>query len=66
MPAQTQAVPQYYSNTVVSYKAKCPTKKQYWANLLVKEMETVVRRNLKFVLYTRKSQEELAQPSANV
>ena len=46
-------------------KAECPTKNQYWANQLTKEMETVVRRNLKFVVYPKKSQEELPLPSAN-
>lgn len=46
-------------------KAKCPTKNQYWANQLTKEMENVVRRNLKFVVYPKKSQEELSLLSAN-
>lgn len=44
-------------------KAKCPTNNQYWMNQLTKEMETVVRRNLKFVVYPKKSQKELSLPS---
>ena len=46
-------------------KAKCPTKNQYWVNQLTKEMETVVRRNLRTVVYPKKGQEELSLPSVN-
>lgn len=38
---------------VVSYKSKCPTKKEYWASQLTKEMGTTIRRNSKFVVYPK-------------
>lgn len=46
-------------------RAKCPTKNQYQENPLTKEMESALRRNLVFVVYPKKSQEELSLPAAN-